>query len=401
MTRAEFPVPRLELEKVFEDAEFAQRIGKAQKAMADRGLTGLLLTSLHSLYYLFGYERTVSNGLLQAVLLPTTGEAVAVIRNVNYVLARQSAFLQEVHLYSDASGGAVETLVRVIAERQDLSSAHIGLELEHTAIPPKMAEAVATRLRAERVELSDASSLVTTLRLYKSPAEVAKMRRAGEILDIQYEAAFAAMRPGARECDVAAAALHAAYSAGGDYCILPPLLSSGINTLVCTHLPPTRRVLQVGDPIVMESGASFQRYHAVASHSAVCGAKPTAEMASHYRQARQIVDAGRAMIGPGVATAEVARTMQALRRDDTQQYRAGNQSGYATGVAFQDQWYENMSIQKADTFVLAEGMTFTLFGSYLHDDRYVMHTVDPVVITASGFDDLSQLPRDDLRVVGA
>jgi Xaa-Pro dipeptidase len=394
-------VPKFELEQPFEWGEHENRITNSRRQMEKLGLTGLLLTSLHSLYYLFGYDKVATAGSIQAVFLPLRGEAVAVVRGVNLWLAQQSPFLQEVFIWNDTSGGAPQAIARAIAERQQLSSSRIGVELDHSSLTPKKSEAVSLALKAEGATLIDASTLVTALRVRKSPAEVAKMRRAGELLDITYEAAFAAMKPGTRECDIAGAALHAVYGAGGDFCIFPPLLSSGINTLICTHLPPTRRKLNAGDPVLMECGAAYQRYHVVGSHTVICGRAPSVEMSEHYRRAREVVEAGRAIIGPGVPTAEVARAMSSARRDETQQFRAGNQLGYSSGIGYNDVWYDHIGILPSDELILEVGMTFSLFGSFLNGRQYCMHSVDPVVITDSGFDDLTHLDRNDLRVVGS
>jgi Xaa-Pro dipeptidase len=368
--------------------------------MSRRGIDVLLLTSLHSMYYLFGYERIASAGSLQVILLPASAEPVVVMRGLNYVLARQSPFLENIHSYADGVAGGIEVVIQRLADIRELATARVGLELDHSALSPRSAQLLSGRLAAEGVDIVDASSLVTALRVHKSPAEIVKMKRAGQLLDIVYSAAFEAMKPGARECEITGLALEASYAAGADYCIYPPLLSSGINTLICTHLPATRRELQVGDPVLMECGAAYQRYHVVGSHTVICGADPKAEMAEHYLRARRVVDAGRDVIGPGVPIAEVAKAMLRERKDEAQQYRAGNQLGYSTGVGFQDVWYDYMGIHPDDPLILQEGMVFSLFGSYLHSDRYVMHSVDPVVITVGGFGDLCQLPRDELRVVG-
>jgi Xaa-Pro aminopeptidase len=100
--------------------------------------------------------------------------------------------------------------------------------------------------------------LLHELRLYKSPAELALMRRAAKIAAEAQRAALRAAKPGAAEYQVEAALLHAmrAHGAVPSY---PPIVAAGVNTCVM-HYTASRGRLSQGDPLLIDAGAEVECY---------------------------------------------------------------------------------------------------------------------------------------------
>ena len=100
--------------------------------------------------------------------------------------------------------------------------------------------------------------LLHELRLYKSPAELALMRRAARIAAAAQRAALGAARPGAVEYEVEAALLHAMRSQGAvpSY---PPTVAAGVNTCVM-HYTANRGKLGRGDLLLIDAGAELECY---------------------------------------------------------------------------------------------------------------------------------------------
>ena len=144
------------------------------------------------------------------------------------------------------------------------------MELQTHGLLPVFYARLAVHLAA--ASIVDASALLTDLRLEKSPAEVACMREAGTLFDIGMRAGFAAMHEGTRECDVHGAVMQSIYAAGGEFPAVAPPLESGPRTLHQTHGAALRRELKAHDPVNLEIGACFRRYHAVGVRSAAIGA---------------------------------------------------------------------------------------------------------------------------------
>jgi Xaa-Pro aminopeptidase len=100
--------------------------------------------------------------------------------------------------------------------------------------------------------------LLHELRLYKSPAELALMRRAARIAADAQHAALQAARPGAAEYEVEAVLLQVMRTQGAvpSY---PPIVAAGANTCVM-HYTANRGTLGRGDLLLIDAGAEVECY---------------------------------------------------------------------------------------------------------------------------------------------
>ncbi|MBS0381254.1 MAG: aminopeptidase P N-terminal domain-containing protein [Proteobacteria bacterium] len=100
--------------------------------------------------------------------------------------------------------------------------------------------------------------LLHELRLYKSTAELALMRRAAQVATTAQREAVRAARPGAGEYEVEAALLHAmrAHAAVPSY---PPTVAAGANACVL-HYTANRAKLKQGDLLLIDAGAEVECY---------------------------------------------------------------------------------------------------------------------------------------------
>lgn len=398
MTDAQF-LP-LDIPLPFSRAEYAARLRKTQDEVKRRNLQALLVYSQQSLYYLFGYQIIHGAVLYQSAIVPADGPPIAIIRALDEPILRSSAFDGDIRCWGDLENPVQATLA-VLQRAGLLKNAKLGIETKHQALYPFFYEMLRAGVTDNGGALTEASDIVTELRIWKSPAEVALMKQAGKYLDITCEAAMAAMRPGVREGEVNAAALYAAHMAGADENAQPLLISSGRNTLVFTHLPATQKIIQKGDSILMEAGASAACYHAVGGQTVMCGQEPDKEMRKLYGDARRAINGGRSVLGPGVNISEVARAMAAAAEGTyTSDFIRRCHGGYGIGIGFPSMWHDSLVIHEKDTHVLAPGVTITLFGMSQKPGKYLIFSAAPVVITDNGFEDLCFLEHEVMRVVG-
>ncbi len=134
--------------------------------------------------------------------------------------------------------------------------------------------------------------LLHELRLYKSPAELALMKRAARIAAEAQRAALRAARPGAAEYEVEAALLHAmrAHGAVPSY---PPIVAAGVNTCVM-HYTASRGKLARGDLLLIDAGAEVECYASDITRTWPVGGRFTREQRALYGI---VEDAQRAAIG--------------------------------------------------------------------------------------------------------
>ena len=124
-------------------------------------------------------------------------------------------------------------------------------------------------------QLIDVTTLLGDLRWFKSPAEVACIRRAAEFAGIGLEAARKALRPGISEIAYAAEIEAAMRRAGSDFWAIPIEMAGGPRG-AGGHATPRERIIESGDMMHIEFAGVDKRYHVVALPTLAAG-EPTKE----------------------------------------------------------------------------------------------------------------------------
>jgi len=382
----------LGMELPFDDVEYTERINNAKRSMSAQGIDALLLFHQESMFYLFGYDQ-LGYWVYQVAILSLSEEKITVVcREADRDLVEGLPLVREVRVWlDDSADDPIDITTRTLRDLALMGPGRrVGIELRSHALLPFYFRRLADAL-ASSVELLDASDLVTELRLRKSAAEVAYVRKAAFALDASFEASFAAIRPGVRENEVLGCAWKAMMDAGGEVPAIVPPLASGPRTLFGTHGAATNRVLQSGDLFQLEIGAAYQRYHAVGVHSKWLGAPPP-DVQRAFDDLRQTLELGIESIGPGVPVADVAgRVNSALKTSGM--YTPGQHIGYGTGIGYPPTWLDNLRVKETDQHVLEANMLLFLFLYYNCDDGVSLLFIgEPVLVTPEGVDRLSSVP---------
>jgi Xaa-Pro aminopeptidase len=380
----------------FAPEEYADRIQRFKLEMARRRLDVMLLFSNKSLFYLYGYDMAPGVAMTyKTIIAPLDGPPTAHIRNTLVPWTTRIPALQQVRTYEICfdDSNPRET-VAILADLKLLSGKTIGIEIENQQLGVRQYSILREEIERGGGTLINASDLVMDLCLRKSKAEVAMMRQAGKLYDVAVEGVLGAIRPGIRECDVNAEAMHAYYAAGGDDVAQPLML---VPAPMTNMLPPTRRRLKAGETLLFEVGGCFNRYHVIGAQPVMCGAKPDADTQAAFKVAIEAAAMMRSLIQPGAATADIARKAIAARGNigKTETFHGG----YSMGIAYRYRWHEDLIIETKDMHVLEEGMTLSIFG-FGSAGKAMMFVAIPIVVTKDGFDDLSSVPHDELRVLG-
>lgn len=374
----------------FDAFEYERRLALVRGSMEERGLEALLLFNQESAYYLFGYDQ-IGYWVYQCLVLPRSGAPIAIARKADEAIIRATGQLDARIWFDDPEHDPIHLTRDALTEAGLKPAARVGIELRSHALLAAYYQSLREALA--HFELIDASDLVAAHRMVKSPPEIALVRRASAIMDEAFLAARDCLTPGVRETDVHAAIARTLYANGGDPPAVPPPIASGPRTQTQTHGSATERVIEEGDPVTVEIGAAYRRYHAVGLRSAVVGTR-SAELSRLHAGLVAGLAAGEPMIGPGVPTSEVAATtLEGLARAGLS--RAGRHVGYGIGIGYPPTWLEPLRLKLTDPHVLVSGMTVFFFvGAPTEDERHYLAVGDPVLVTDAGHEILSALPRD-------
>lgn len=109
--------------------------------------------------------------------------------------------------------------------------------------------------------IDDPRKILSEMRLFKSPEEIALMRRAAEITREGHIAAARAIKPGAYEYEVEAAIEGAFRGLGALGPAYPSIVGSGPNATILHYIENNRR-MEAGEMVLIDAGAEFDFYNA-------------------------------------------------------------------------------------------------------------------------------------------
>ena len=369
----------------FERAELDARMARAQAKLAEAGLDAALLFDPDNIFYLTGYQ-TIGYFTFQAMLLPAKGLPILISRATNQFMAAITPTIGRFVIVMDWDDPVAITL----ATLAESGARRLGVETAAWYLTAQTHETLKAKSGAELVPWN---GIVERLRLVKSPAEIARMRRACRAAEAGMHAALEAARPGATENDLAAAMHNASIAAGSEYLGHAPIAVAGERTAV-TFAMWRRRVLAQGDVLFLETGGCIDRYHGLLARCAVLG-PPTDEM----RRVSDAIIAGLtaaiATMRPGASSGECDKAC----RDEIEKAGYGkrfvHRTAYAVGIGFPPNWSEGktMTLKKGDPTPLEEGMTFHLVPSVFGGD-WGMCFSETVLVTKTGHEVLTRFPRE-------
>ena len=282
-------------------------------------------------------------------------------------------------------------LVKQVIDDHGYSGLRFGLEVPayylHAHDYQKLQSLLGTSL------VMDATNMVGRIKLIKSPAEIAYIRKSAEILDAGMKVCQESLAVGRTERQVSADIHHKILSLDSDIPSSPMNLLSGPRSAFA-HGEPTDRVLKDGDFMHIQFGAHVSRYCCTIGRQ-LCLGTPTDRMREIYQVARDACDAALGEMKAGVrATVPHDAAKAVVGAADMERYRL-HLTGYAVGIAFAPSWVDPLTLDNNCTQTLEAGMIIAveppLFGL---EDGLGVRIIDNVLITETGYEFLSKTTRD-------
>ena len=283
-----------------------------------------------------------------------------------------------------------ENAFRKAAQALGLDGKRIGVEPRQL----RLLEFSHVKAGAPESEFPDASNVLSALRLKKDKAEVDAMRRAVKIAQDALEATIPLMKIGMTERELSSELVIQLLKNGSDPEFpFAPIVSAGPNS-ANPHASPTERKLQAGDLLVVDWGAAYDGYISDLTRTFSVG-----EVEDEYQKIHKIVQesnaAGRAAGKPGVPCADVDKAA----RDVIEKSGYGKYFTHRTGHGIGMEGHEDPYMRGDNMQLLEVGMAYTVEPGIYLTGRNGVRIEDNVVITETGADCLSDMPRE-IRVVG-
>jgi Xaa-Pro dipeptidase len=356
---------------------------KLAKTLEDASLDGLVLNSGPSLIYLTGLHFHLSERPVVVFFRPDA-MPVIVLPELEQEKLKNLPYEIEAFPY----GEDPSTWGRIFKKGMESSK----VEGKHLGVEPRQLRFLEYHLLSEAAPNTvflSGENIVSKLRMYKDQSEIEAMRKAVDIAQIALNATLPMIKVGQTELDVAAELTMQLFRAGCDPLVpFTPIVSSGPNG-ANPHATPSQRQLSSGDLLVIDWGASFEGYISDITRTFAID-----KLDPEYKYISQVVldanSTGRKSAGPGIAAENVDRATRTII--ETAGY--GKYFTHRTGHGIGMEGHEEPYIRAGNPLLLEPGMTFTIEPGIYLPGRNGVRIEDDVVITTSGCESLTNLPRE-------
>jgi Xaa-Pro aminopeptidase len=362
----------------------AERLARAAKEQAERGIDALLLGPSADLAYLTGY-RPPALERLTLLVLPAAGDARLVVPALEAPLARDH--LGELDL-EVAAWPETDDPVRLVTDALAAAGAASG----RLGVGDQLWSGFLLRLQAALpgAGFTPASVVTRRLRMRKDPEEVEALARAAAAIDSVVES-LPGLRWAGRSEQALAREIEQAIRDTHDECCFA-IVASGPNAASPHHVA-TDRVIGPGDPVVVDIGGRLDGYCSDTTRTLVVG-EPPAGFPELYALLHAAQLAGCAAVRPGVAAAAV----DAACRDPITAAGHGELFLHRTGHGIGLEEHEDPYIVAGNDEPLEVGMAFSIEPGIYPRGHYGARIEDIVVCAGEGARRLNTTSRD-LRIV--
>lgn len=371
----------------FPVAEFQARLARAQKKMAAGGFDAILLTTEAEVRYFTGFRTLFWHSPTRPwfVILPQSGAPIAVIPAIGADLMGRS-WVTDIRTWPSPRGGdeGVSLLVEALAPFE-----RIGLPMgEESSLRMGLTD-FRTVKAAIAGHFTDCSALIKSLRMIKSDAEIAIIRRICDIGSRVFARVpqLAAIGDGLDQ--VFRRFKIALLEEGAED--LPYLVGgAGQGGYGDVISPPTAAPLADGDVLMLDTGASLQGYFCDFDRNFALGHAPAASVSAHAKL-WDVTEKGLETARAGVRCCDLFAAMNKDLGGGSDVGRIGHGLGM--------QLTEWPSVAAHDTTVLQVGMVMTLEPSLMIDATRMMVVEENILITEGAPVLLTQRATRDLPVI--
>jgi len=372
----------------FTEDELTDRRNKVAAEMQSRGLDALLIFRQESMYYLTGYD-TTGYSQFQCLYMSAGGTLILLTRSADLRQAHLTSVIEDVRIWVDSADSNPGLDLRQILEEQGCRGKNLGVELEAWCLTGRRWEFVKAGLDGFCTH-EDASTLVSQMRIIKSPAELEYVRRAAALADEALVEAHSLATPGRPEQEILAAMESAIFRGGGDYPASRFIIGSGAQALNVRNFTGYAD-LGNNDQLQLEFGGTFRHYHSCLMRTILTG-QPDPRHLSMHSAAVEALEACKEACRPGATFGGIFDAhAKALDGAGFGEHKL-NACGYSLGALYPPTWMDWPMIYAGNPVVVEPNMVIFMHMILLDWDRHLaMAFGDTVVVTPTGSETLTKM----------
>ena len=350
------------------------RLNAARASLAEHKLEALAVTTQHNRTYISGFTGSAGLALI-------TAHDARLLTDSRYYeqVAREAPHFK----LEKASYQTWETLGKVLA---DLGISKVGFEGDAVSVNGL----AAMRAKLPDVEWMATSGLIELQRQAKSEQELAVIRTAVALADCAMEHAYEVASPGMTERDLAWELEKFMREHGAQSMAFELIVAAGENGAL-PHHRPSDRVIQAGEPIVVDIGCTVDGYNSDLTRTFSIGPARDPDYLTVYNIVLEAIEHATAQLKPGQTGIEA----DALARDVIKAAGYGDQFGHSLGHGVGLNVHEGprLSYSPENTTVMAAGQVVTLEPGIYLPNRFGVRIEDMVLVRDDGVEVLTGVKK--------
>jgi Xaa-Pro dipeptidase len=326
------------------------------------------------------------------VVIPSSGKPIAVIPSIG-AASMSATWIDDVRTWSSPrpEDDGITLLVECLEEVAGVGS-RIGLPMgpeTHVRMPLADLDLLRSRIG----EFVDVTSVIRSLRMVKSEAEIAKHRHICSIVSDAFDTLPDVVSTGMTERQAFAAFRNEILRHGADD--VPYLVGAtgpgGVDDII---RQPSDREIEAGDLLIFDTGSTFDGYFSDFDRNfAFTHADDAAKDA--YRAVWDATEAGLETARPGATTTQVFEAMNEILKANGSLGNDVGRMGHGLGMQVTE-WPSHTS---SDDTRIEENMVLTLEPGLLWAPGKAMVHEENIVVRASGAELLSRRAARELPII--
>lgn len=232
------------------------------------------------------------------------------------------------------------------------------------------------------------SRFIYDCRTVKSEGEIGKIRAAQRIAEAAFEDILTFLRPGVSERDVMLRLNQTMMEHGSDGESFPTIALTGAATSMPHGVPSADRLVQAGDFVLMDYGATVDGYHSDMTRT-VCVGQPSEKMQMVYETVFHAQTAALHAAKAGMS----GRELDKCARDVIEEAGYGVNFGHSLGHGVGLEIHEFPNASPGTQAVLESGNVVTVEPGIYLPGEFGVRIEDFVVIREEGCENLTKAPK--------
>ncbi|UWG47661.1 Xaa-Pro aminopeptidase [Halanaeroarchaeum sp. HSR-CO] len=361
---------------------YVDRTRRLQDRLASHDADGVVLTASPNLFYCTGFwETQMERHLLGFVA--ESGDPVLVAPSIYSGQLAEETWITDVRTYGDEDDPTSE--IRDVA-------ADLGLTDGHLLLDPTMWARFTHDLRSTLPDATFglAEDAFASLRITKDATELDAIRRASTIADgvIEDLRRMGESILGTTESELATTIETMLSEGGGTEPAFDIIVGAGPNG-ASPHHHHSDRVIQPGDPVVLDFGTRVDHYPSDQTRTLMFGGTPPDGFDDAFEAVREAQEAAIRAIQPGITAGDVDDVARSIIEEHGYGDRFIHRTGHGVGLDVHEQPY----IVGGNDLILEKGMVFSVEPGVYLDGEYGIRIEDLVAVTGTGSERLNTTDR--------